>query len=70
MQFGCFVQLEGLRGKNEGLVHISEVTLAKQNFLFLNFHGREQNISAQSQSALEVTALIYRGDYINYELFC
>ena len=25
MQFGCFVQLEGLRGKNEGLAHISEV---------------------------------------------
>ncbi|XP_028405343.1 ATP-dependent RNA helicase DHX8-like [Dendronephthya gigantea] len=25
MQFGCFVQLEGLRGKNEGLVHISEL---------------------------------------------
>ena len=25
MQFGCFVQLEGLRGRNEGLVHISEV---------------------------------------------
>ncbi|CAB4022349.1 ATP-dependent RNA helicase DHX8, partial [Paramuricea clavata] len=24
MQFGCFAQLEGLRGRNEGLVHISE----------------------------------------------
>ena len=25
MQFGCFVQLEGLRGRHEGLVHESEV---------------------------------------------
>ena len=25
MQFGCFVQLEGLRGRHEGLVHISQV---------------------------------------------
>ncbi|XP_046841771.1 ATP-dependent RNA helicase DHX8-like [Xenia sp. Carnegie-2017] len=25
MQFGCFAQLEGLRGKHEGLVHISEL---------------------------------------------
>ena len=25
MQFGCFVQLEGLRKKWEGLVHISQV---------------------------------------------
>ena len=25
MQFGCFVQLEGVRGKHEGLVHISQV---------------------------------------------
>ena len=27
MQFGCFVQLEGLRGRHEGLVHISQVKL-------------------------------------------
>ena len=27
MQFGCFVQLEGLRGKHEGLVHISQVDI-------------------------------------------
>lgn len=27
MQFGCFVQLEGLRGRHEGLVHISQVSL-------------------------------------------
>ena len=27
MQFGCFVQLEGLRGRHEGLVHISQVML-------------------------------------------
>ena len=26
MQFGCFVQLEGLRGRHEGLVHISQVS--------------------------------------------
>lgn len=26
MQFGCFVQLEGLRRRCEGLVHISEVS--------------------------------------------
>ena len=25
MQFGCFVQLEGLRGRHEGLVHVSQV---------------------------------------------
>ena len=25
MQFGCFVQLEGVRGKHEGLVHISQL---------------------------------------------
>ena len=25
MQFGCFVQLEGVRGKFEGLVHISQL---------------------------------------------
>lgn len=25
MAFGCFVQLEGLRGRHEGLVHVSEV---------------------------------------------
>ena len=25
MQFGCFVQLEGVAGRVEGLVHISEV---------------------------------------------
>lgn len=27
MQFGCFVQLEGLRGRHEGLVHISQVNM-------------------------------------------
>lgn len=26
MQFGCFVQLEGVRGRYEGLVHISRVS--------------------------------------------
>ena len=26
MQFGCFVQLEGVRGRHEGLVHISEMS--------------------------------------------
>lgn len=25
MQFGCFVQLEGVRGKFEGLVHVSQL---------------------------------------------
>ena len=25
MNFGCFVQLEGVRGKHEGLVHISQL---------------------------------------------
>ena len=25
MQFGCFVQLEGVRGRCEGLVHISQL---------------------------------------------
>lgn len=25
MQFGCFVQLEGVRGRHEGLVHVSQV---------------------------------------------
>ena len=25
MQFGCFVQLEGVRGRHEGLVHISQL---------------------------------------------
>lgn len=25
MQFGCFVQLEGVRGRFEGLVHISQL---------------------------------------------
>ena len=25
MQFGCFVQLEGVRGKHEGLVHVSHL---------------------------------------------
>ena len=25
MQFGCFVQLEGVRGQCEGLVHISQL---------------------------------------------
>ena len=28
MQFGCFVQLEGLRGRHEGLVHISQVSVS------------------------------------------
>ena len=27
MQFGCFVQLEGLRGRHEGLVHVSQVKI-------------------------------------------
>ena len=26
MQFGCFVQLEGVRGRHEGLVHVSQVS--------------------------------------------
>ena len=25
MQFGCFVQLKGVRGKHEGLVHVSQL---------------------------------------------
>ena len=25
MQFGCFVQLEGVRGKHKGLVHLSQL---------------------------------------------
>ena len=25
MQFGCFVQLEGVRGRHDGLVHISQL---------------------------------------------
>lgn len=25
MAFGCFVQLEGLQGRHEGLVHVSQV---------------------------------------------
>lgn len=25
MQFGCFVQLEGVRGRHEGLVHVSQL---------------------------------------------
>lgn len=25
MNFGCFVQLEGVRGRHEGLVHISQL---------------------------------------------
>ena len=25
MQFGCFVQLEGVRGRHEGLVHLSQL---------------------------------------------
>lgn len=25
MQFGCFVQVEGVRGKFEGLVHVSQL---------------------------------------------
>lgn len=35
MQFGCFVQLEGLRGRHEGLVHISQ----------LRNEGRVANVS-------------------------
>lgn len=41
MQFGCFVQLEGLRKKWEGLVHISQVRKRereeRENLKFLNF---------------------------------
>ncbi|XP_022791850.1 ATP-dependent RNA helicase DHX8-like [Stylophora pistillata] len=35
MQFGCFVQLEGLRGRHEGLVHVSQ----------LRREGRVANVS-------------------------
>ena len=35
MQFGCFVQLDGVRGRHEGLVHISN----------LRREGRVSNVS-------------------------
>lgn len=44
MQFGCFVQLEGLRKKWEGLVHISQVRKRereeRENLKFLNFKSQ------------------------------
>ena len=33
MQFGCFVQLEGLRKRWEGLVHVSQVTACVKSVL-------------------------------------
>ena len=37
MDFGCFVQLEGLRDRHEGLVHISQVN-KKENFISQVFY--------------------------------
>ena len=44
MQFGCFVQLEGLRKRWEGLVHISQ----------LRSEGRVSNVSDVVQRGLKV----------------
>lgn len=42
MQFGCFVQLEGLRGRHEGLVHISQVNIKARQLYFSSFLSRNK----------------------------
>ena len=49
MQFGCFVQLEGLRGRHEGLVHISQVSFILQCiFLYMNKFAERSLIHVSS----------------------
>ena len=36
MQFGCFVQLEGVRGRYEGLVHISRVSGPRSHIILFS----------------------------------
>lgn len=48
MQFGCFVQLEGMRGRHEGLVHISQ----------LRREGRVANVSDVVQRGEKVVVKV------------
>ncbi|XP_034309636.2 ATP-dependent RNA helicase DHX8 [Magallana gigas] len=60
MQFGCFVQLEGLRKKWEGLVHISQ----------LRREGRVTNVSdvVQRGQKVKVKVLSFTGQKISLSL--
>ncbi|KAK2558678.1 ATP-dependent RNA helicase DHX8 [Acropora cervicornis] len=60
MQFGCFVQLEGLRGRHEGLVHISQ----------LRREGRVANVSdvVHRGERVRVKVLSMPGDKISLSI--
>lgn len=60
MQFGCFVQLEGLRKKWEGLVHVSQ----------LRSEGRVSSVSdvVQRGQKVKVKVLALNGQRVSLSL--